>query len=88
MDINTKSNKTMNKKSELDCYLYYMWNNWSKEISINLFDEMLGSHIWSKWCQACEKCGSDGAPALFYSMLDIDARNAIVNNAIQHYNRA
>ncbi len=78
----------MNKESELDCYLYYMWNQWNNSTCVRIFGEMLGTHIWSKWIKACEECGSDGAPALFYSMLDYDTRKEIVNNALAHYNRA
>lgn len=78
----------MNKKSELDCYLYYMWNQWRKDIPIKLFGRMLGSHLWDKWCKACDECGADGAPALFYSFLDIKTRGVIVNNAVSYYNKS
>lgn len=76
----------MNTKSELDCYLYYMWNVWSRSISIGIFGEMRGAHLWEKWEIACESCGADGAPALFYSMLDSNARREIVEKSITHYN--
>lgn len=78
----------MDKKSELDCYLYFMWNHWSMGVCVQLFGESLGKHIWSKWVSACEDCGAGGAPALFYSTLDVDTRRTIVERSFNHYNRA
>lgn len=78
----------MNKKSELDCYLYFMWNEWSLEIAVEIFGESLGNHLWGKWDNMCWNCDFDGAPAKFYSNLDSDNRRVLVEYAISYYNRA
>lgn len=77
----------MDKKSELDCYMFYMWNVWSKDESIAIFGERLGNHIWNKWCHKVDVSGADGVPASIYSELDADKRRKIVDRAIKHYNR-
>lgn len=77
----------MNKKSDLDCYLYYMWNAWSGYECEEIFGENLGKHIWNKWCRQCDRCGLDGAPAPFYAELDTKSRRKIVERAVAHYNK-
>lgn len=76
----------MDKKSELDCFLFYMWNVWSKGESVAIFGECLGNHIWGKWLHKCGVSGVCGAPASIYSELDADKRRKIVDRAIKHYN--
>lgn len=77
----------MNKKSELDCYLFFMWNVWNYDICIKLFGVCLGEHIYRKWMNYCEEIGCVGAAASFYSALDSDKRRRIVECAVAHYNR-
>lgn len=77
----------MNKKSELDCYLYYCWNVWSYEECINIFGECFGEHMWEKWCRYCDRCTASGAPAPFYADCDTEVRAKIVARAVAHYNK-
>lgn len=76
----------MNKKSELDCYLFYMWNRWSYDECVTIFGEHLGKHIWSKWIDHCEGIGCTGAAATIYPSLDYDKRRIIVERAYAYYN--
>lgn len=76
----------MDKSSELDCYLFFMWNTWSYGDCISIFGETLGSHIWEKWLRECERFGGKGAPASFYAELDRETRKKIVERAIKYYN--
>lgn len=77
----------MNKDSDLDCYLFFMWNEWCKDICLAIFGKLMGEHIWGKWCHLCEEYRSVGAPAAIYSELDAEKRRAIVERAIKHYNK-
>lgn len=76
----------MDKKSELDCYLYFMWNNWSRNICFDIFGERLGEHIWIKWTQLCQKDGAVGAPASLYAICDSNVRNKLKQRAYEQYN--
>lgn len=82
----------MNKNSELDCFLYYMWNEWSlgvcQTICPNSYDPVYGSHLWRVWVNARNKCNGSpvGAAAQFYADLDSDTRRKIVDAAVHHYN--
>lgn len=77
----------MNKKSELDCYMFFMWNVWGEEECMNIFGESLGKHIWSKWADHCDGVGRTGAAATMYAVLDSDKRRKIVERAVAHYNK-
>ena len=76
----------MTKSSELDCYLYFMWNCWSEEICIKLFGKVMGKHYWSKWSLMYKKYTAYGASGPFYAELDESARAVIRNHAYAHYN--
>lgn len=75
----------MDKKSELDCFFYFMWNEWSKEVCIEIFGENLGNHYWSKYERFLSESVS-GAPAIMYGVMDASKRRKIVDRAIKHYN--
>lgn len=77
----------MNKQSELDCYLYFMWNAWSYDECIALFGENLGKHIWSKWNALCCDCGVAGAPAALYAALDEEKHQTLKERAVAYYNK-
>lgn len=72
----------MNKNSELDCFLFYMWNVWGYDECVAHFSE----HIWIKWVEAADECGTVSAPAKFYAELDDKTRKAIVELAVAYYN--
>lgn len=76
----------MDKTSQLDCYLYYMWNEWCYNVCFNAFPAYIASHLWDKWRYCIEECGA-GAPALFYSQVDTDIRKTLVKCAVEHYNK-
>lgn len=77
----------MDTKSELDCYLYFMWNVWSKDICLTLFDGDLGEHLWHKW-RGCVCCyGHYAAPSVYYSDLDEGRRKTLREAAFRHYNK-
>lgn len=76
----------MDKTSQLDCYLYFMWNDWDKDKCLKMFGMDMGEHIWAKWRSSLCNCGIGGAPSAFYSSLDADRRKAIVAAAVAHYN--
>ena len=77
----------MNNKSELDCYLFYMWNEWRYAECVAIFGLRLGEHFWGKWCYYVKKYRTVGAVAPFYTALDADNRHKIVERAMAHYNK-
>lgn len=77
----------MKKNSELECFLYYMWNAFNYDKCIQIFGEYLGNHIINKWVGYIEQCGAEGAPALLYANIDDDCRKKLVEAAITYYNK-
>ena len=77
----------MDKSSQIDCYLYFMWNAWSKERCIEMYGKVMGEHFWAKWNKLYETYTAIGAPAPFYSELGFEARNTIVQYAFNYYNK-
>lgn len=81
----------MNKNSELDCYLYWMWNVWSEDVCEkmwpNWYDPIYGNYMWGKWMNSCQICGGDGvgAAARFYAQVDDAIRRRIVEAAKAYY---
>lgn len=77
----------MDRNSELDCYLYYMWNRWDYSECRITFGRHLVDHIWSKWLSLCESDGRTGAAASIYALLDGEQRKKLVERAVRHYNK-
>lgn len=75
----------MDKSSELDCYLFYMWNRWDSSECDAVFG-FKSERIWRKWRQCQDQYTSDGAPAPFYSDLTKTEREKIVERAVKYYN--
>lgn len=73
----------MNKNdNEVTNFMYYMYNVWNKIEAVNLFGENLGEHIYDKWLMT----GRD-KDLLFYSMLDNECRQTLVDRANEYYNK-
>lgn len=83
----------MNRSSELECYLYFMWNVWSKEVCEEMYpcwyDPTYDNYLWGKWCIAVEKSGGNtvSAAAQFYADVDANIRKRLSEEAMSHYNQ-
>lgn len=77
----------MNTKSELDCFLFYMWNRWDYSECRAIFGKHLVDHIWHEWLKLCESDGRTGAAASLYAALDEDKRKKLSERAFKHYNK-
>ena len=75
----------MDKSSELDCYLYFMWNKWNEEECETIF-KANSKQIWRGWELYRDRNGHDGAPAPFYAELTKSERKKIVERAVAYYN--
>lgn len=80
----------MNKTSDLDCFLYWMWNVWNKDVCENLYpkwyDPIYGNYLWGVWMKAVESSGNNchAAPAQFYANVDCNIRKRFVDVARQY----
>lgn len=77
----------MDKSSELECYLYFMWNVWNKNICFKLFDKYMGNHLWNKWITYCECSGATGAAAIFYAECDVKLRKFLKSLSYCYFNQ-
>lgn len=77
----------MDKTSELECYLYFMWNAWSKQACKEIFSESCYEHLWLKWMDLAQSDGMIGAAASWYAALDDNKRHIIREAAVNHYNK-
>lgn len=76
----------MNHNSELDCFLYFMWNYWRPRTCAQIFPR-LADHIWNKWVECCRQSTSLGAPAVLYSLLDLNCRKTLVEYATDFFRK-
>lgn len=66
----------------LDIFMKYLWNAFDYDECIEIFGDDLGRHIWSKWLDALSM-SSLGSPAIFFSMLDKNTCQKIIDAAIK-----
>lgn len=74
---------TVDKMDIIDSFLKFMWNYWSPEENERfckfMRKEWLVEHMWNKWVECIEACGSIGAPAMFWSLLCNNTQAELVN---------
>lgn len=70
----------------------YMWNTWSKEECIIVFNSKgqeykysLAEHIWNKWIDWCKQVGSTAAPSMVVCNLDTENLNKLIDRACEIY---
>ena len=67
--------------NDVTLFMWYMYNVWDIEESISLFGKDLGEHIYEKM----EEC--EGNYLKWYSLLDVDCRNKVVDRARSYYQK-
>ena len=72
------------KNNDVDNFMYYLYNQWCIEEAVLVFGENLGRHIFRKWVQA--DVTSDRS-LYWYSNLDTECRQKIVDRANKLYNK-
>lgn len=77
----------MNKSSELECYLYFMWNVWCKQVCEEIFADTCHNHLWDGWKRKVNELGTIGATASWYWVLDDGNRRRIREAAVKYYNK-
>lgn len=77
----------MDKSSELDCYLYFMWNAWSARMCAEIFAGTCHGHLWDKWESIEKVVGATSAAAEWYLALDDGNRRRIREAAVKYYNK-
>ena len=75
----------MTHKQSINNYLMYMWNHWDYKTCIEIFDKILGQHIWEKWINICEDYGSTGGVAVLWSKLDGECQQKLATVANNYY---
>lgn len=86
----------MTKKFDSDNALLsfhiYMWNTWSKEECIQVFNSedqeykgSLAEHIWNMWLDWCGQVGPIAASSLAVCNLDTENLNKLIDRACEIY---
>ena len=71
--------------SEVENFLYYMYNRWCLDEAHLLFGESLGDHIYKKWTEKIKY--SIDHNLSWYADLDKYCRQKIVDRANELYNK-
>lgn len=78
-------------KNDVSSFFYYMWNSWNENECAVAFERSRCGwrHIWSKWISACKQNDGSifGATEIFFSELDYENQDLLVERAIALYNR-
>lgn len=77
----------MDKTSELECYMYFMWNEWSARLCAEIFADTCHEHLWDGWKRKVDEIGATGAAASWYLVLDNVNRRRIREAAVKYYNK-
>ena len=77
----------MDKTSELECYLYFMWNVWCKQVCEEIFADTCHEYLWDGWKRKVNELGTIGATASWYWVLDDSNRRRIREAAVKYYNK-
>lgn len=78
----------MKTDNQVDCYLYFMWNQWRPSQCNLIFNaEYNWEYIWDKWDRAVNEAGLVGAPAVFYAGLSEHPRELLVKAAVKFYKK-
>ncbi len=81
------TNTIMDKSSELECYLYFMWNAWSYDLCAKIFADTCYERLWYWWKRKVDEIGATGAAASWYLVLDGGNRRRIRKAAVSYYNK-
>ena len=81
------TNTIMHKSSELECYLYFMWNEWSARLCAEIFADTCHENLWNGWRRKVDELGATGAAASWYLVLDDGNRRRIREAAVKYYNK-
>lgn len=73
------------KNSEVENFMYYMYNKWCLNEARYLFGERLGDHIFNKWVGKREY--SHDQTMSWFGDLDKKCRQKIVDRANELYNK-
>lgn len=76
----------MKKESELECYLYFMWNDFCDYYCKKIFGEKEGTYRWNDFVSCSCRNGREGAAATFYQELTENEREKLVQFAVKYYN--
>lgn len=76
----------MKKESELECYLYFMWNDFCDYYCNKIFGEKEGRILYNIYLSCCDRCHHEGAAATFYQELSENEREKLVQFAVKYYN--
>lgn len=71
-------------RNDVTSFFYYMWNMWSKEESVMLFGEWLGTHFWDKWTYYFKLRASCAIDNL-YAGMEPKYRDMLVARALECY---
>lgn len=72
-------------KNDVTSFFYYMWNAWSKEECMKVWEGANWQHFWDKWCGICEEHSVYGAAERFYAQLSAGNRDRLVRRALEVY---
>ena len=71
---------TKDARKAVENFMYYMYNVWSEDEAYKVYGNIMGKHLWSKWCNAHDELS-------WYAYLDGENRTKIIERANEVYNK-
>ena len=71
---------TKEARKAVENFMFYMYNNWCEAESKEVFGEIMGKHLWSKWCNSHDELQ-------WFCYLDDENRTKIIERANEVYNK-
>ena len=82
-DIEWYTLEKKKERNEVTNFLYYIYNRWNADEAKNVFGDNLGEHIYNKF----QSYNNESGALYWYSELDKECRQKLVDRANEIYNR-
>ena len=71
---------TEQARKAVENFMYYMYNKWDEQEAHEVFGNLMGKHLWNKWCSAHDEL-------IWFAYLDDENRTKIIERANEVYNK-
>lgn len=87
--MSEKMKKPVTKEEQdllaVNCFVFYMANQWCREEALRIFGEDMGSHFFGKWAAAARRVSPDHATVILWYAMSDTYRQKLIDAAVIHY---